>query len=723
MANFVTQTLEEAVQHWEEVMKLEYPLFQLPVERSPENPKSKQLWFFATDNQTIKAHLYKPEEIEKSLADVAIKIYQTAYNGQALPTTSGLLNAIFGDKSKEEEFLRTLSFHNAFSLLLHEVFHPRYCPDSDGKGGDKEKIYQALSDGIQKALPHTSTTDLVTKVRNVENAVWDFVIDTFQYNFLSQNSGLVKTLAQELSRSGHTIDSQAIDHFPEGVIPIFDVISYAKDAVIPKGVLSLNRYTYSLLFCQDLETRKKLLSYFHKKIEGGGINNIEQLVKASLKGLTAEINPLLLAEKKILSPQFHQAVEKIYAQRETPQYDNRYLIETITSLLMDKSTRYDAIKGFIQPLAHLIEVQNYEKRGGGKGGNGSGESGQPNSGNSQGGGQGNSNPTQQGLGQVVQSLISGMTPEEINQFLQQLASGQGNGGNPYSQQLSIMGMDEYYKRNAPKIPIKSPRDEAIALDEKQKVWVRDNTIRVPISQLHKYQRWIELGLRQNLPILAELPNQMYLITFYHQEEQPLPGYSFQKRGIDVARNWVLICDSSSSMGGGIPGCGSSWDALLHIDYGLLGTLHQASQEMGKEVDLWIANFSSSTQLAGPINLNTFYASTGGKEKETLLLPQCGGTTLNTGIFPVIEPKLAPGRTVWSFLTDGGISNQSEVYSTIERLTGKKDYGILFFDMFCHSGLGNNLNQLSQRRPNLQYHPVDNLKQILGSTLSVLVKYC
>ncbi len=738
MSPIVTSTLEDAIKSWEKMVQVNHSMFQMPVETVPPSDKKSghrnlsNLWLFATDNKKVLAHIYQPEEVDQLFEDIVQDMYQDAYGKQS--KSQGLLQSVFGSKTQDEEFRKALSYHNAFSLLIHELFHPLYCPNAKE---DKEKIYQAISDGIKEALPQTSAADLVVKTRNVENAVWDFCIDTFQYHFLSQNRGLAPEVAEELKLSGYKIDGKEVGQFPEGVIPIFDVVSYAKEKKVPQSVLTFNRYTYSLLFCADLETRKKLLDYFQKKIVAGGVSNLEQLVKESLKGLVEEVNPALLRDWKINPQKFQAAVDKFYADKESADYDNKYVIGTMASLLMEKSTRYDAIRGFIKPLAHLIDVKNYEQRGMviGVGGQGQGQgqgspsqgqsgSGSPGQNQSQGGGSSGQNGPKD-LSEVLQAILDGMSESEASQFLQALANGTGmSPGNPHGQQLMMLGRDDYYKRNSPEISLESQGGETVNFSQgKMKKWVKDRSLRVPIQELHRYQKWINFGQEQKLPVLLELVSgQMYLVNFFHEEETDLKSFRFEEKKLDLPANWVLLNDSSGSMGEGTVGCGSRWDALEHINYGLLKTLYKASGKTSKPVQVWVVNFSDRTQLAGPVELRKFYEESSSQEKKALLLDQGGGTTLNTNVFSMIEKKLRPGRTVWSFATDGEISNYSDVYSNLERLVKRPDQCVLYFEMFSSGLLGSQLKGLQKSRPNLQYHSVSDLRQILDKSLNVLIKY-
>ncbi len=680
------ETLEDAIRSFEDVVKVEHPLFEMPVVTAQPDPNASSPWMFATDHDIIQAHIYKPDEIQSRFEKVVSRLYASAYDA----SNTGFLSSVLG--KTDDELVELLSFHNAVSLLIHELFHSLYMPNSKE---DKEKIYQAISAGIKRAEPSISAQDLVTKTKNVENAVWDFAIDTFQYFFISQNKDISKALSQELAASGYELDGIVIDSFPEGVIPIFDVVSYSDKRELPSSVLSLTRYTYSLLFCSDTETRRNLLDYFRKKIRRGGITNIEPLIKDSLVGLTDKVDSGLLAKLGISRTKFHYNVDELWTNREADAYNNSELIRQMSKLLMDKRTRYSAIEGFIRPLAHLIDLDNYEQRG---------EKGEE----------------QGDISEVVDSITQEMSEGETQQFLQDLAE-EHNPSNPRSQALSILGRDEYYKRNAPEIPVKSTDQQACVFDSGEiKLWVRDTSVRIPVDELHKHMSWIRFGLSQNLPVLFEVVPGFYQVNYFKQEEQPLQSYDFHQRGIDVAENWILVNDSSGSMTGGAPGSGTKWDGLMHINYGMIKSLYNACTRTSQDTNLWVVNFSERTQVAGPFDLVGYHRQRKGKEK--LLLPQLGETVLDTRFLEDIAAQLGNGRTVWSFTSDGHISNYDHVYSFIENISRGQGNSVLYFEMFASSALGSALATLMQQRPNVLYRSVRDMNQILQENMDVLVRY-
>jgi hypothetical protein len=230
-------------------------------------------------------------------------------------------------------------------------------------------------------------------------------------------------------------------------------------------------------------------------------------------------------------------------------------------------------------------------------------------------------------------------------------------------------------------------------------------------------------MEKNLPVFCELvPGQLFVVTYFRQEEIEIRSHDYQQKGIDIARNYILINDCSGTMGGGAPGSGSRWDGLEHVNYGVLKCLYRAGQLTQKEIDVWVAQFSNTTLLSGPFPLAPFYESPKGKGKETLLAYQGGNTILNPQIFPIIKKQLKPGRAVWSFVTDGDIYNADQVYPEIEKILKEPDQCVLFFEIFYKSSFGTKLRELSRRQKNLCYQSVDNIRQILDHSLEVLVQY-
>jgi len=703
MTSLSEVTLEDAIKDWDRLVEIAHPLFDLTVDTNVNGKKNGDLLYFATNHQKIFAHLYDPKKIDDRIEKVVAKLYQGAYNvsNTSNPVGGGLLEKLFGDKSKKKEFVETLMYHTYFFVMNHELSHSLFMPN--GKE-DRKLIRQALADGIKKALPQSDAGDIVNKAYNVENTITDFGIDTIQYYFVSQDEGFSKPLKQILKKSRYKLDGKDADRFPEAPRLVLDSMFSAEDDKIKSSVWSVIRYVHALTNCQDLETRKELMNYFEPKIRKGGIDNVEELTVKALKGIVKEVDQDILDEKKINRTSFENAVEQIYKNRNSTNSDNRYLISTISSLLMDEETKYDAINGFIQPLAHLIDEYEGPTGPGPEPGGGGGEPG------------GEIDPTSK-KEELIEDLIEDMEPGEVKRFMEDLA-------NHPDKTLAMFAKDEYYKKHSPDIEIVSPQTEAVVFNQgKIKIWEPTYSQKVPVNELHKHQRWIDFALKQGLTPLNELmPGKLYVVNYFDQKEIDLKSHDFQQKGLDLPRNWVILNDSSGSMGGDQPGCGSEWDALNHINYGLLKTLYNASEMYDQEVDIWVVNFSNDTIVEGPQELKAFYESRSSRAKANLLTPQHGGTTLNPSVFGQISRNLSEGRTVWSFATDGGISGSDQVYRNIEQLTQNPETSVLFFEMFYNTSLGSSLNSLMNRRGNVFYKSVTDMNQILSNSIDVLLKY-
>jgi len=183
MTSLSEVTLEDAIKDWDRLVEIAHPLFDLTVDTNVNGKKNGDLLYFATNHQKIFAHLYDPKKIDDRIEKVVAKLYQGAYNvsNTSNPVGGGLLEKLFGDKSKKKEFVETLMYHTYFFVMNHELSHSLFMPN--GKE-DRKLIRQALADGIKKALPQSDAGDIVNKAYNVENTITDFGIDTIQYYFV-----------------------------------------------------------------------------------------------------------------------------------------------------------------------------------------------------------------------------------------------------------------------------------------------------------------------------------------------------------------------------------------------------------------------------------------------------------------------------------------------------------------------------------------------------------
>ena len=118
MANLLLDELVIAESIWRPIVNAEQPLFgDLPIETVEPNEKHSRHWMFATDNNRILAHVYKPDYILQKFEQVVVPLFADTYG--------------FKLGKQEERALGKHLVQDTFTyLLFHELFHPVFCPKS-----------------------------------------------------------------------------------------------------------------------------------------------------------------------------------------------------------------------------------------------------------------------------------------------------------------------------------------------------------------------------------------------------------------------------------------------------------------------------------------------------------------------------------------------------------------------------------------------------------------
>src|SRR3989344_7152367 len=233
----VIQLLETAEQTWRQTIRSEYPLFMdTPVVKAKQDPKNPRHWMFYTDLKTIHMDVFKPEVVERILKEKVHPMFEKAY-GTQLQQGDELVNRLL---------------HDHFTYLyFHELFHPAYCPDSKE---DETLVDKALYEGIEKAIPTAQKPDILKRVGNARNAGWDQVIDTAFSHLSRPNTTLEDRLEKSLEDA--PIDLKNINHLPDGVIPIFDIIEFEfANKPLDSFFYPLTRSLYGLTFARDHSLR------------------------------------------------------------------------------------------------------------------------------------------------------------------------------------------------------------------------------------------------------------------------------------------------------------------------------------------------------------------------------------------------------------------------------------------------------------------------------------
>src|SRR3989344_1639537 len=610
----VLQLLETAEQTWRQTIQIEYPLFaDMPVIKAKPDPKNSRHWMFYTDLKTIHMDVFKPEVVEKNLRDTIQHMYQGAYGVSIVPS---------------DELMQRLLHDHFTYLYFHELFHPAYCPDSKE---DEKLVDKALYDGIQAALPNAPKPDILKRVGNARNAGWDQVIDTGFSHLSRAGSTLESRLERVLEQA--PVDLQQIRRLPDGVIPIFDIIEFEESKKpFDSFFYPLTRAIYGLTFTRDHALRGVVFDYFKKRTtQQMRPAEFDEVIKQAIKGFVAELSPEQLQFSRIYPQEFSRHVDEFYAHYNDSQGDilHEGLMVDIASLLLDKKSRYDALRGFIEPLAKYISLSKEEKRHGTHIGEGEGSGDQQTGPNQPGG----------NTEQALMNLADLLNPDERNELLSQVANNPGGsqaGNAQKDKRLSKLASDEYYKRNVPEINIRSPNYEAVTIDlgkkrvpflvSSERILTQD-VPNLPLEKILEFQE--QTGLAQ----LFQISDFEFQFDHYEWQEVQDVDYSFENTGLDLPANIIFHVDSSGSMGSrNYVSTGCKYDVLMHVCYGMLKTLRKASKEMNTPVQVISANFSNGTILSKPVELSHMYDTPNNEAKDVLTGFQAGGTEYTPAAF-------------------------------------------------------------------------------------------
>ena len=93
------------------------------------------------------------------------------------------------------------------------------------------------------------------------------------------------------------------------------------------------------------------------------------------------------------------------------------------------------------------------------------------------------------------------------------------------------------------------------------------------------------------------------------------------------------------------------------------------------------------------------------------------------VFKKIEKDLKPGKTVYTFITDGGIyTPDSSLYNAIKKAASGKDNAFVFIEIGSTTGFGQQIEHLSKSNPSVMYYKVNDIKSIKDKLSSVLINY-
>lgn len=718
----ILSTLKEAEQTWREIARLATPLDSNKPVILGTKPRQGDLEAY-TDDKSIFINVDE-NKFKKNFQDIIIPAYNCAANKLYRITP----------RISDPELLENLVFDNFLFVHFHEQLHPQLCPNSKE---DKRKITAALYEGIRKAEPSLSRTDAFLKVNNSKNLIWDVVLNV---SFLSKTAGfnnddLEEKISNVFIKKNRKIAGQPIEHYPQGILPIVYIISANNRTTdIP---ISLVGAMYTTLSFNDLSIRQNALDFFLQDLSTKKIPNQDtlKLIKEMYTGFVSEIDANTLDEARVDKNEFINRVKQVDNLSDAGYEKNQeYFISALTRIFDTPSTRYNLLKGFIKVLSPYLRLD--QKQGSpDPNSKGSGESdGDPSDSDSNSGDPGDSSDSGgdksqeemdgDSMSDTLDDLLGELGKKEADGLLGEVANSHGNRN---AKKINILAADEYYKRNADVIEVRNPLEQMVSFDlGTKKRWklVRTDTLTpADVSRLN-HSKIITFQKATGLPVLMESGAGFFRLNQYVLEETPQKSYSFQKSGIEIPDNWVFIQDSSSSMGGiNYIGSGCKFDLLNRVKYGLQKGLYQVCKDMKKDLQFGVVDFSDQTRYSGLDSLVKIYESRNHPIKQVSLSPQCGGTTFNSGVFPRIKKDLAPGKSIYTFVTDGDImGDTARLYDEIEKFASEKDNAFVFVEIQSASGFGQSIHNLSKRNDSVLYYNVNSVKSIKDKLEKVLIKY-
>jgi len=558
---------------------------------------------------------------------------------------------------------------------------------------------------------------------NVRNAVWDFIGDDIFFYLSSFNNRLAKRIEKEFEARQKIIGVEQIKRMPDGVVPIWDVVELA-DEPSQSLFYPITRCVYGLLFARDAEIRGNLYDYFKSKIDMPQGEDLEGVIKESLNGLIKNFDFDELKEARINPARYSKCVDDLVDNydEDSSAKSHIYLTTKITEIFFNKRLRYKSIEGLVEPLSKYISLKKEENRHGadvpsdGASGDEQTDPGEP-GGNAE---------------QALQSIIALGENQEVEQFLTSIANDVSQPQTSRNTRLSNLARDEYYKRHAKPMPIQSPRLDAISIElgrirRPKRVasytLTQEELLRLPRDEIMQFQ--MQTGITQ----LFEITPYQWRYDVYEWEDSPIEDFTFQKSGIELPKSIVFHLDSSGTMlmpaGTAYVGTGVRFDALQHINYGILKTMLKAATQMDEEVDIVAVNYSppGKTLISDPIELSNFYNTPNNPGKQIMLNPQGGATHYDLHAYKTAHQKCKPGKTVHIFVADGDLDNDHNANMTqFQWLADQPETAILYFAMFSKGTFAQRVDRFAATRENVNFYHYSQFSQLQKAATNVLIQY-
>ena len=565
-------------------------------------------------------------------------------------------------------------------LLDHELYHPIEAPFSiTGKDNDNKKIHQAIRKGVVKAEPNLSSLDQIKKVQASQNGVKDFILDNRLY-----------------------LDNKERKYFQEDIIPTWDLIE------LENSEPETNFYTATRLMYGLMYGPEKAHEFFEEKSGSKGVEVAEKALGTLIK---EKIN---LPKQKDLTSK----VKSFFGSNTNTNEDIQKYVESIREVF-SSDDRYAGIERFMSVLGPYIKSDMPHGRLDmqGEGGGGSPQN-------------------------ILQDLLDDMSPEEQEQFTQNLAQekpselenavsgmakpyggGTEEGGvkscEEQMKNLDLLATHEYYKRNHPKVKIVGGNKAGeIAVVGKQEYWdlkrstvlTEDQLSKVNIGKISKLQK------KTKLPWLIDLGNKTFRLNEYELKQRDLKDVVYVDQKIDVPEIAEFYLDSSGSMFSNDfkINDGSRWDMLTCAFYGFVDALHQGSQELKKPTKIRIHNVGDKQVSSEAVPVEKFW--NGDVETlRTLFKPNNGYSEEDLNITNYNDGK----KRAYIVATDGELVIRGRTQresSKMKEIAKNKNNYVGLFEIGATYSLGNAVKSDT----NIFYNQVHDKDKLLESGLEVLL---
>ncbi|MBM3199854.1 hypothetical protein FJZ53_02865 [Candidatus Woesearchaeota archaeon] len=711
----ILDLLKDAEKTWREIVKLAKPIDSEKevVVTSQHKPKADiEAW---TDNKKIYINVGDEKKLWQSFEKIIIPEYKAS---------ASMLYDIQNPVS-DLELMTSLLFDTFLFVHFHEQLHPWLCPNSRT---DEKKITKALYEGILKAEPKLSKAQAMCKANNCKNLVWDVVLNTSFISKVYSDNILSEKVSFIFEKEGRKIEFQPVKKYPLGIVPILYMTSAKNNTTdVP---ISLAGMLYTSMSYNEPDVREKVAKIFLDDLDKKSLpeTQVLNLLEKMYQGFISEINPDELKARNIDLIGYAKKASTI---TDFKNHDYKacqeYLANALTKIFDTPSMRYDSLKGFATVISKYVSLDEKQgspdKNTSSYGDEGQGSASQPCD-------KSEDELEQGSMSQTLDDLIETLDGKEADSLMGDVANGSHGAGmlpKKIIDNISVQAADEYYKKNADIIEMHNPSQENVSVElGSRKRWklVRTRTLTAVEASKLNYNQILSFQKSTSLPVLVDVGNGYYKLNEYKLEETPLKSYNSELTGIEIPDNWVLFQDSSGSMASrSYVGSKDKFDILNRVKYGIKKGLYQLCKELGKDLRFGVVDFSDATVYKGLDSLTKVYESKSHPIKTVSLTPQCGGTQCDYKVFKKIEKELYPGKTVYTFITDGQIDGDIiSLYYEIEQFASKENNAFVFIEVDSKSSFGEDVKRLSKANPSVIYHAVKNVKDIKDKLSSVLIKY-